>query len=50
MHKNKKKAEILLQVQTLHNRKNDELFHRFHPIAHLSLITTVLACTGNSNS
>ena len=40
-------------------QKNDELFHRFHPIAHelnlkvntsLSLITPVLVCIENSNS
>ena len=55
----KKKAGTLLHVQTLHSRKNDELFHRFHPIAHdlnlkintsLSLITPVLACIENSDS
>ena len=50
-HKNKKKADTFLHVQTAQQR-NDELFHRLHPIAHelnlkintsLSLITPVLA-------
>ena len=57
--KNKRKADKFLDVQSLHNRKSNELFHRFHPIAHelslkintsLSLITPVLACIENFNS
>ena len=58
MHKNKKKADIFTSTDFT-QQKNDELFHRFHPIAHelnlkintsLSLITPVLDCIGNSNS
>ena len=56
----KKKAETFLHHCTdFTQQKNDELFHRFRPIAHefnlkintsSSLITPVLACIENSKS
>ena len=58
-HKDKKESTHIFTCTDVVQQKNDELLHRFHPIAHgfnlkintnLGLITPVLACIENSNS